>query len=235
MRPICFALVVALLTASWSTAGETAPVARPAELLYRADFTHRLDEWVVEQQPGGRVTVDDDTLLIEDEAGCTVWLRQKLTGPILIRFHVTLQSTGRVSDLNCFWMASDPQHPDTLFYPDHPRTGKFSTYDPLQLYYVGYGGNYNSTTRFRRYDGQGNRPLDPSHDLSTPPYLLRPDHRYTIELIAAAGRAQYVRDGEVIFDFVDPAPLTEGWFGFRTVKSHYRVHDVEVWHAKVVK
>ena len=23
----------------------------------------------------------------------------------------------------------------------------------LQLYYLGYGGNYNSTTRFRRYDG----------------------------------------------------------------------------------
>ena len=105
---------------------------------------------------------------------------------------------------------------------------RFSTYDALQLYYVGYGGNTNTTTRFRRYDGTGARPLDPAHDLTTAPYLLQPDHTYTIELIAAGGRAIYRRDGEVIFDYTDPAPLTRGWFGFRTVNSATRISSFEV-------
>jgi hypothetical protein len=233
MRPISFALLFSLLATPWLAA--TDPIATPVELLYRADFTAGLDDWVIEQQPGGNVTVDQGTLFIDDKAGCTVWLRHRLEGPVFIRFQVTMESSGRVSDLNCFWMASDPQHATDLFYDGHLRTGKFSTYDPLQLYYVGYGGKTNSTTRFRRYDGRGNRPLDPSHDLTTPPYLLHPDHRYTIELIAAGGRAQYLRDGEIVFDFVDAEPLVSGWFGFRTVKSHYRVHDVEIWRAEVVE
>ena len=60
------------------------------------------------------------------------------------------------------------------------------------------------------------------------PYLLQPDHTYTIELIAAGGRAIYRRDGEVIFDYTDPAPLTRGWFGFRTVNSATRISSFEV-------
>ena len=35
-----------------------------------------------------------------------------------------------------------------------------ATYDTLRTYYVGYGGNANTTTRFRRYDGTGARPGD---------------------------------------------------------------------------
>ncbi len=211
------------------------PAAEPAELLYRADFSQALaEDWVVEQQPGGTVTLDHGTLLIADQAGCTVWLKQAFDAPVIIKFKVEIEGRGRVSDLNCFWMASDPTHPDDLFYAGHPRTGKFGSYDNLRLYYVGYGGNANTTTRFRRYDGTGARPLVPSHDLSAPSFMLKGDHVYDIELIAAAGRAQFIRDGEMIFDFADPAPLTRGWFGFRTVLSRYRVHSLEVWRARVV-
>ena len=201
---------------------------KTTELLYRADFTAGLADWVLEQQPGGTVTTTHGELHLDVRAGATVWLRQPLAGPILIRYRVRMSSTGRVSDLNCFWMASDPRHPTDLFHADHSRNGRFGTYDALQLYYVGYGGNTNTTTRFRRYDGTGARPLDPAHDLTTAPYLLQPDHTYTIELIAAGGRAIYRRDGEVIFDYTDPAPLTRGWFGFRTVNSATRISSFEV-------
>ena len=66
----------------------------------------------------------------------------------------------RVSDLNCFWMATDSRSPDDLFATR--RSGKFSDYDRLRTYYVGLGDNGNSTTRFRRYIGtQDLRPLLP--------------------------------------------------------------------------
>ena len=185
-------------------------------------------QWIVEQQPGGTVAIRGDGLDIDDAGGCTVWYRPKLTAPVVIRYEARVLSTGRVSDLNCFWMASDPRRAD-LFAPGHGRDGKFATYDPLLTYYVGYGGNDNTTTRFRRYDGTGARPLDPEHDRRAPEFLLKADHVYHIELVATAdGHVQFSRDGEVIFDVHDPAPLRSGWFGFRTVHSRIEVQHFSV-------
>jgi len=130
-------------------------------------------------------------------------------------------------------MASDPDRPDDLLAEGHMRDGRFKTYDTLRTYYVGYGGNTNSTTRFRRYDGTGARPLLPSHDLTAPEYLLQPDHVYHITLTAAAdGRVQFIRDGSVVFEFVDPEPLKSGWFGFRTVHSRMEVSNFRVSAAR---
>lgn len=193
------------------------------------DFSLDLRHWVVEQQPGGVVAVVNNGLVIGDEAGCTVWLREPLQAPVTISYVAEVRSSGRVSDLNCFWMASDPARPDDLFANGHAREGKFAGYDSLRTYYVGYGGNNNTTTRFRRYDGSGARPLLPEHDLTAPEFLLRPDHAYRITLVAGAdGRVQFLRDGEVVFDWTDPEPLRRGWFGFRTVNSRIRISDFQV-------
>jgi hypothetical protein len=193
-----------------------------------AAFAAEENRWVVEQQAGGTVAFGDSTLTIDDAGGCTVWFRTKLTAPVVIRYEARVLSSSRVSDLNCFWMASDPAHAD-LLAPGHMRDGKFAAYDSLRTYYVGYGGNDNSTTRFRRYDGTGARPLLPEHDRQKPEFLLQPDHWYQIELRATAdGHAQFIRDGEMIFDFADPAPLTSGWFGFRTVHSRIEIRNFSV-------
>lgn len=192
-----------------------------------------MENWVVEQMPGGTVRVDDDALVIEDAAGCTVWYRPKLTAPVEISYDATVVSRGgphdRVSDLNCFWMAQDPAAPDHCpFAPGDGRSGKFADYDTLLTYYVGYGGNTNSTTRFRRYDGTVARPLLSEHDLSDAQFLLKPNQIYRIRLVARDGVAEYWRDGEKIFTFRDPAPLTSGWFAFRTVKSHLEIRNFQV-------
>lgn len=215
---------------SWSVWLTLATVAwLHAAPLATDDFRHGLGQWSVEQQPGGTVRAEGGVLTIEDHAGCTVWLRQKLTAPVTIDYAVRVTSRGRVSDLNCFWMASDPARPDDLLAPGHKRDGKFGTYDSLRTYYVGYGGNANTTTRFRRYDGTGARPLLPEHDLTGAPFLLRADHVYAITLVAGAdGRVQFIRDGEVVFDWLDPQPLREGWFGFRTVNSTIEVLSFSV-------
>ena len=49
-----------------------------------------------------------------------------------------------------------------------PRSApaRFAAYNDLKTYYVGLGGNRNTTTRFRRYIGDPEtRPLLPEHDL----------------------------------------------------------------------
>ena len=198
---------------------------------FHDDFSSDLSNWVVEQQPGGTVAVEDGRLVIADVGGCTVWFKHKLEAPVIITYTATVSSKARVSDLNCFWMATDPSRPDDLLAPGHKRTGAFATYDTLRTYYVGYGGNYNSTTRFRRYNGDGTKPLLPKNDLSAPEYLLKPDHAYHIALVVVGSRVQYQRDGEVVFDYTDPEPLTSGWFGFRTVKSRIEIQDFKVRQA----
>lgn len=195
-------------------------------------FTPDLKDFLVEQMPGGRVTVQDGALVIEDVAGCTVWYRPKLKAPVEITYdaEVVMQDGpfDRLSDLNCFWMAGVPSEPAGLLDSTGKRTGRFADYDTLATYYVGYGGNYNTTTRFRRYTGTGERPLLPQNDLGDPAHLLEPNRVYHIKLVARDGRAEFWRDGELIFAYDDPAPLTEGHFGFRTVKSHLVIRNLRV-------
>lgn len=234
MRAISLGLIALALVGATGCAepAEDAVGFRRGQLLAADDFQQDLSAWIVEQQPGGSVAIRDGALVIDDAGGCTVWFRRRLDAPVVIACEVMASSASRVSDMNFFWMATDPRRPDDLFAPDHGRTGKFSTYDGLRTYYVGYGGNTNTTTRFRRYDGSGARPLQPEHDLGAPEYLLQPDHLYRIELIAADGRVQFVRDGEVVFDMRDPAPLESGWFGFRTVHSRIVVKSFAVFRAE---
>jgi hypothetical protein len=219
--------VLGLLAGCASSTDRSAAVAPPR---HRDDFRVDTGQWIVEQQPGGSVTIGDGRMVISDAGGCTVWFRERLDAPVRIVCEVLVSSQSRVSDMNFFWMATDAARTEDLFSTGHARTGKFATYDSLRTYYVGYGGNNNTTTRFRRYDGTGARPLLPEHDKTAPEFLLKPDHWYRIELIAApGGRVQFVRDGEVIFDWTDPEPLTNGWFGFRTVQSRIEVRSFALY------
>ncbi len=201
------------------------------DLLHTDDFDGGLEQWQVEQALGGTVTTEDGKLVINDRSGCTVWFKTKLTGPFVIEFEATLIDKGgkndRVSDLNCFWMATDPKNPDDIF-ANGERAGKFGNYHSLQLYYVGYGANENSTTRFRRYAGDGTRPVLPEHDLGDKKFLHKPNETLTIRIICQGSRIKYQRNGETVFDFIDPEPLTEGWFGFRTVRNHMEIDNFRV-------
>jgi Domain of unknown function (DUF6250) len=211
--------------------------AQPAgTVLHRDDFAGDLSQWVVEQQPGGMVRIRDGALEIDDAAGCTVWFRAKLTAPVSITYEVTFVTAGgpndRLSDLNCFWMASDPRSPADLFAAGHGRNGLFATYDSLRTYYVGQGGNTNTTTRFRRYDGTGARPLLPEHERTGAEDLLAPGTTYQIRLEARPdGTVRYSANGRLLFEWVDPQPLKEGWFGFRTVRSHQRIRHFQVFQV----
>lgn len=203
------------------------------EVLFRDDFAGpRLGDWASELEGGaGRVEAKGGRLALDVPKGATVWFRPEIVGPVVIEYEATAVSKGgpndRVSDLNCFWMATEAR--GGVPCPEAKRGGAFAEYDTLRCYYVGLGGNANTTTRFRRYVGEpGNRPLLPGHDLTAAPYLLKPNVRQSIRLVACGSLIQYWRDGRKLFELEDARPYTRGWFGLRTVTSHLEVEGFRV-------
>lgn len=190
------------------------------------------DNWVIEQQPGGKVIFDNNTMEIIDAKGCTVWFKHKLNAPVQIEYDVTvIDNKGvfdRVSDLNCFWMANDPKNPTDFFKASKNRQGFFPNYHELTQYYVGYGGHDNSKTRFRRYDGNKDRPLLPEHDLSAKEFMIVANKKLHITLIATENQVLYLRDGEIIFDVKDKLPYLNGYFGIRTVENHMKIENLKI-------
>lgn len=188
-----------------------------------------MSDWVVETSPAGKVSMDHGVMDIDVPDGTSVWLKQELKAPVVISFEVMAVSAGgpqdRVSDVNAFWMATDSDGSS----PVGERDGTFAQYDTLKTYYVGIGGNYNSTTRMRRYIGRrDDRPLLPQHDLADAKDMLVPNQWMTVTLIADGHGASVLRDGKTVFEMPDAEPYTQGWFALRTTKSHLRVRNVRV-------
>lgn len=184
--------------------------------------------WVAEaQDPATTITTRHGVIDIDSPRGVTLWSPQRLAGPTTISFEAMAVAEGgrndQVSDLNAFWMASEADDSSPL----GRRTGMFEAYDTLRLYYVGIGGNRNTTTRLRRYIGQaGMRPLLPGHDRADARALLRPNVWTRITLIAHDHHIAVRRDGALLFTLDDPAPYTSGWFGLRTTFSHLRIRKL---------
>jgi hypothetical protein len=243
--PAQIALSTALLFAATHLdaapqAGGTAKNAAPPhrqKLLYREDFRLGLDRWKLELEKPGRITTHDGILDIDVPAGATLWFRPKLKGPVLIEYEAKAVARGgendRVSDLNCFWMATDPQHPDDIFAVQ--RHGAFAEYNSLLTYYVGLGGNGNTTTRFRRYIGSPTeRPLLPQNDLSDRKFLLQQNKKQKIRLLADGDSIAFYRDAERIFSYTDTHPFTQGWFALRTTKSHIEVSHLRIYQVRAI-
>lgn len=204
---------------------------KPSESGFNMENFH--DYWVVEAENDSfELKFLNDTLEIIAPKGLTLWRKEKMKGNIHISYSARIMDenlpTDRLSDLNCFWMASDPKNEDIFARKDF-RSGKFANYYSLQLYYMGFGGNYNSTTRFRRYSGDENGINDVSlrpaviTEYTDSCHLLKPNHWYRIELSCVNGRVRYIIDNECLVDYTDPSPLSSGWFGFRTTWSRAQI------------
>ena len=201
---------------------------KKGKLLYKDDFDPALKNWVAEfpAKQGSGVAGKKGKLIIDVQDGATVWFTKKLSGNILIEYTRTVIIKGgmndRLSDLNQFWMATDPAN-ENLF----TRKGAFSEYDSLLLYYVGMGGNTNTTTRFRKYTGNGERIL--YGDFTGKEHLLQPNKEYRIKTVVYKGFVQFFVNGSRFFSFRDPEPLHDGYFGFRTTQSRQEISDFRVF------
>ena len=179
--------------------------------------------WEIEAESAStHVLLFADSVEIKTSAGLTLWWRWPMSVPFTLEYEAMVcqrDSTDRLSDLNCFWLATDPTVPDgSPLQRIGERNGVFAQAATLRLYYLGYGGNWNTTTRFRRYHARPQPPL--LREYTDSAHLLRPNHWYRIRIEATAQRTRYYIDGELLVDYADPEPLQRGWFGFRTTWSH---------------
>lgn len=203
----------------------------PGKQLYADDFGGSLGQWTPEYRKSAlsQIRIDHGKLLMDVEGGATLWFKKPLSGNYLISFRRKVLMDGaknaRLSDFNMFWAARDPANA-SLF----TRQGVFEEYDKVRMYYVGIGGNTNSTTRFRRYDGTGERVLlaeylDKAH-------LLEGNREYKVQIAVYNGCTSVTLDGETLFAYRDPQPLTDGYFGFRTTQSRQEIDDFKVHQLK---
>lgn len=200
------------------------------KLLFADNFSTYLDTsiWKIEldSQPNSNVYIKNNHLVLDTKGGVTVWLKKELSDNIVIEYdRSVLVDTGkndRLSDLNNFWMATDPKSVN-LF----TRNGVLEKYDSLQLYYVGMGGNTNKTNRFRKYEGDGRKTL--LQEFTDSAHLLKANTTYHIAIVCKNKITQFFVNGELFFKLDDPHPLLKGYFGFRSTKSRQTIGGFKVW------
>lgn len=194
-----------------------------------------LTRWRAEDESGKLQTVmHGDTLELVVPGGLTFWYDERLTGEYEVSYRVCLLmqggATDRLSDLNCFWAANDPLYPNDLHARATWRNGVFKRYNTLNLFYVGFGGNHNTTTRFRRYraayygvDDEQVKPL--IGEYTDAPHLLAPNRWYAITIRVADGYTTYAVDGEVLFRCALQPGWGDGHFGLRLLQNHLLMTD----------
>jgi rhamnogalacturonan endolyase len=196
-------------------------------LIFEDDFSsgQLSDQWVIEKNV---YSIVDEKLQLHSNEGITLWYRQMLRGNIQIEYDRVVVIQGgehdRLSDMNQFWMATDPQN--KMF----TRKGGFREYDSLKMYYVGMGGNYNTTTRMRRYDGKKNMQI--VGEFTDSSHLLKPNFIYHVVITSYNGMNRFSVNGDTYFSFKDEAPFNQGWFAIRSTKSRQWIDNLKIWQFK---
>lgn len=244
--------------------------------LYSTDFSDT-NNWVIQVSTDDtthdeRVTFEDGVLdLYMPKRGCTAWLNRKFRGPITIVYNVrcpveTRDDEGILpTDINNFWHCSDPREFDAVLEETETRyNGDFVSYHEMQGYYASSGGGGhegNQTTRFRRYprwlDGKDIPHLSLNSQDGNPEHLITPGKWHTVQLVACDGLAQYIVDGNVVYEIKygdrimsesrpEGSPVqeekiytleeypafTEGYFGLRMVRTHHRYRTLKIYQLE---
>lgn len=236
------------------TAGLLSPLKTHAKDIASDDFHHGLSLWKIEAQDvSTSVKAEDGVLDIASPAGVTIWFRQKLQGNYEINFNATPIPSSfpnfadRVSDLNLFWNATTPEGLDPTSLN---LNGALNSYNPLHLYYVGFGANGNRTTRLRRYDGSPERPqlegyadateATPADTKGPLPSFARLTANTSVKIRVISrsptqedpDNLKFYANDALIFSIADPAPYLQGWFALRTTTSHLKIADFRVFTIK---
>lgn len=210
------------------------------QLLALGKFSEWQSHWEEESELPARIRylAADSSLDIIAPKGFTLWYKKPFQGDLTFSYQVRARSgtdsLNRCSDLNCFWMASDPLHPDSIFARKAFRGGVFGKSYSLSMYYLGFGGNGNTTTRFRKYDGDyeafllGKKRPEVLKEYTDSIHLIKPDHWYTVVISIRDGLVKCWWDNELLILYPDAQPLKKGWFGFRTTQNHFQVRNFTV-------
>ncbi|BBM67512.1 hypothetical protein VA249_41580 [Vibrio alfacsensis] len=228
-------LLAAALGFSMSALANPNEIIKEFDLIHSDSFSSNLDKWVIEKT-NATVQIKDGELFIDDAAGTTVWFKDDIGTPSVIEFNGAVVVEGgpndRGTDLNWFWMAQDTSNPNDFFARSTWREGDMRKYDPMRLYYIGYGANENSTTRFRRYAGDGLRPLLPEYDVSDKKFMNVPNVMTNIKIVNLEDKIEVYANDNKLYEIKDNEPFKSGKFGFRTWKSHLKLDDFKVYAPK---
>ena len=199
-----------------------------------------LSDWAVEDSSGKlQITCIGDTMDIVSPDGLSLWYKKCLTGNYEISYRVKVITENgmydRLSDLNCFWGADDPEYPDDFFARSSWRKGVFQNYNTLNLYYVGYGGNENKTTRFRAYHGEyygvDDAKIKPViKEYTDESHLLKSGQWYDIRIRVVNGITTFCMNGEELFRLPIKDNEGDGYFALRLWKNHVSFTDFQVKH-----
>lgn len=197
-----------------------------------------LSDWIIENEAEHMLVEKADNIIeIIAPQGLTLWYNQKLTGEYEISYRIAMVVEGnlydRLSDMNCFWAASDPEHPEDLFARTQWRKGAFKKYNTLNLFYVGHGGNENTTTRFRQYHGEYYGKDDDKikpllQEYTDENHLLKPDRWYQITIKVTKNETTYTVDGETLFRLPIKEGEGDGYFAIRLLTNHIQLMDFNV-------
>lgn len=207
-------------------------------MLYAQHENTSVQQWKIEDESRALQMIERaDTVELIVPGGLTMWYQQRLTGDYEINYRICMVMKGgkydRLSDLNCFWAANDPKNPDNLFARSEWRNSVFKNYNTLDLFYVGYGGNDNSTTRFRRYNGKYYGVADDKvkpllREYTDTPHLLVPNQWYQISIRVQKGVTTYSVNGEELFRYSITGSEGDGHFGLRLLQNHVLFTDFKV-------
>jgi len=228
LKPLLF---IALFMINLSAVSAQSISKPNAKIIFSEDFKKDNKLWISEfEMPAtSSINISQGNLEVIAAAGATVWYKNKLHGNIMITYNATVVNAGgkndRVSDMNTFWMASNPAS-ENMFN----QSGKFESYDKLQLYYAGIGGHDNEMTRFRKYDGKGGK--DILKEYKDKEHLLVGNQKYAIKIIVNNGLVQYFVNDILFWEYKDATPYQEGYFGFRTYISHQIYENFKVYQLQ---
>lgn len=199
--------------------------------LYQDDFNQKTSNWIIESSNLTETSWKGGELDIDTSSGTTVWFKEPIGVMTLIEFDGRTVVEGgqndRGTDLNFFWMATDLTNPD-FFQQSGWRNGKMRNYDSLSLYYVGYGANDNSTTRFRQYTGDGTRPLQSKYDINDRQFMNIDNIPTNIKIYNLPEKTVILSNDQFLYEIPRDSQYQEGWFGFRTWKSHIAIDKFSV-------
>ncbi|MGJ8641665.1 MAG: DUF6250 domain-containing protein [Opitutaceae bacterium] len=278
-----FALTILLLASAVTAQADVKPLVigygqdtfTIGKELYSTDFSDQ-ENWVIQVDQNTdsplkeRIKVRDGILdLYMPARGCTAWLNQKFSGPITIIYEVRCPTSTedddgiRATDINNFWHCSDPRNfAAILETTDTHYHGGFLGYHEMHGYYACTGGGRNRTTRLRRYprweDGKDIPHMAINWNDRKPEFLIKPGKWHTIQIVAYNGMLQYIKDGQVVYEFKEGDTITvetrdaqnnrqkheetytqdkypaytEGYFGFRMVGSHHQHRNLKVFQLE---
>ncbi|HEY1091883.1 MAG TPA: DUF6250 domain-containing protein [Burkholderiaceae bacterium] len=248
MKPLA-ALLLALPLAA--NAEDWCPPPAKIAIVASDDFNAGLANWRLEaEDAAAQVTAKDGLLDIQTPAGLSLWWHQPLSGDYAIRFEAQAlpapasarAHAGRLSDLNMFWNAAEADGAQP-----RPRSGKFSAYDELRAYYVGFGANANTTTRLRVYEGQRRllqgfadaSSAEPGEQPMHPGTRLHPGQTLRIEIVSRRPtptdpvHLRWSVNGQALFTRADAAPRLQGHFALRTTASRLQISKFQILQCRM--